>query len=125
MLPCCGVRSYRTFSHLPKISFGRLFSVALHRNTNSCFFPYSRLRLPLAGILPCGARTFLIRRYGARDCPAYFNLFSIVSHIGDKIKSFFDIPSIFIGIISYPVNSSLCQGAKLRTPIRVWSCQVY
>ena len=49
-----GVRSYRTFSPLPRLSRGGLFSVAL-----SVSHIAAEPR-PLAGVAPCVVRTFLL-----------------------------------------------------------------
>ena len=63
----CTVRSYRTFSPLPVLPEGN------HRRYCFLFHFPSRCRArPLAGILLCGARTFLpvcLTRYAATVCP--------------------------------------------------------
>ena len=62
----CTVRSYRTFSPLPVLPEGN------HRRFCSLFHFPSRYRArPLAGILLCGARTFLpvcLTQYAATVC---------------------------------------------------------
>jgi hypothetical protein len=55
------VRSYRTISPLPNVKSGGIFSVALSVKRASRLLPR-----PLAGILPCGDRTFLPREAGDR-----------------------------------------------------------
>ena len=50
-------------------------------------FPSSRLGLPLAGIPPCGARTFLTMPFPAsRRCPIRFHTNFIVSENGPSVK---------------------------------------
>ena len=65
--PTILVRSYRTFSPLPVLPEGN------HRRYCFLFHFPSRCRArPLAGILLCGARTFLpvcLTRYAATVCP--------------------------------------------------------
>ena len=58
------VRSYRTISPLPDVESGGIFSVALSVKRASRLLPR-----PLAGILPCGDRTFLSPKR-AIACPA-------------------------------------------------------
>jgi len=62
------VRSYRTFSPLPRLGRGGMFSVALSVNP-----ALSRAPRPLAGTLPYGDRTFLQGRGLSplpSDCPS-------------------------------------------------------
>ena len=50
----------------------QLFSRVARESSFLWHFPSGRPARPLAGILPCGARTFLIAPWGRRDRPARF-----------------------------------------------------